>query len=83
MATLTIDLSDELYQNLKSSNIDIHSKIRAYLSDLVDDGYPSISTDEASKRVQDALKRYETNKSSYTPYDSDFADEMDRYIQSL
>ena len=83
MQTLKIELSDELYEDLKSTNLDIQSKIRNYLINLVDDGYPSISTDEAKKRVSDAVDRYRNGTGSYTSYDNNFVVEMENYIQSL
>ena len=72
MRTLKIELSDELYEGLKSTNLDIQSKIKDYIATLVDDGYPSISTDEAKKRVSDAVDRYRNGTGNYLNDDEYF-----------
>ncbi|MDX9961469.1 MAG: hypothetical protein RBS32_08365, partial [Aliarcobacter sp.] len=65
MHTINIQLNDDLYETLSSNNIDIQSKIKEYLSTLVDDGYTSISNSEAKKRVTDAVNRYNTSQGNY------------------
>jgi len=49
----------------------------------VDDGYPSISTQEAKKRVADAVERYRSGEGDYASFDNQFRDEMNRYIESI
>lgn len=83
MQTLEIELSDDVYEDLKSSNIDFQAKIKEYIATLLDDGYPAISTQEAKKRVSDAVDRYRNGTGKYTPYDKNFVVEMENYIQSL
>ena len=51
MQTLKIELEDSVYQNVLQSGIDIQEKVREFLFELVDDGYPAITTQEAKKRV--------------------------------
>ncbi len=59
MQTLQFQVQDDLYDTIKDSGIDINSKVKDFLYNLVDDGYPSISTQEAKKRVNDAVDSYE------------------------
>lgn len=51
MYTINIQLNDDLYETLSSNNIDIESKIKEYLSTLVDDGYPFISNSKRKKEL--------------------------------
>lgn len=83
MHTIHLQIQDDIYEELKSKGIDINNKLQDFLYDLVDDGYPSISTDEAKQRVEDAVERYRNSKDNHTPYDQNFVYEMESYIQSL
>lgn len=65
MHTLQINIEDGLYKHLTQKGIDIENNVQAFLSDLLDEGYPAISTEEAKKRVAEAVKRYETNSGEY------------------
>ncbi len=82
MHTINIQLNDDLYETLSSNNIDIQSKIKEYLSTLVDDGYPSISNSEAKKRVTDAINRYSTAQGNYNSLNN-LSESMNKYIKSL
>ena len=82
MHTINIQLNDDLYETLSSNNIDIQSKIKEYLSTLVDDGYPSISNSEAKKRVTDAVNRYSTAQGNYNSLNN-LSESMNKYIKSL
>ena len=82
MHTINIQLNDDLYETLSSNNIDIQSKIKEYLSTIVDDGYPSISNSEAKKRVTDAVNRYNTSQGNYNSLNN-LSESMNKYIKSL
>ena len=82
MHTINIQLNDDLYETLSSNNIDIQSKIKEYLSTLVDDGYTSISNSEAKKRVTDAVNRYSTAQGNYNSLNN-LSESMNKYIKSL
>ena len=82
MHTINIQLNDDLYETLSSNNIDIQSKIKEYLSTLVDDGYTSISNSEAKKRVTDAINRYSTAQGNYNSLNN-LSESMNKYIKSL
>ncbi len=83
MHTLKLQIQDDIYENLLSKGIDINRKLQEFITTLADDGYPAISTQEAKKRVADAVDRYRDGSRSYTPIDKDYIDELHNYIQSL
>lgn len=83
MHTIQLQIQDDIYDELISKGIDINHKLQEFVFSLVDDGYPSISTDEAKKRVADAVNRYRDGTGNYTSYNQNFVDEMERYIKSL
>jgi hypothetical protein len=83
MQTIQLQIEDDIYDELKSKGIDINHKLQDFLYDLLDDGYPAISEDEAKQRVSNAVDRYRNSTGIYTPYDKKFTNEMEEYIQSL
>ena len=83
MQTLQLQIQDDLYESIKDMSIDINEKFQEFLYNLVDDGYPTISLDEAKQRVADAVDRYRNGTGNYTPYDNNFKNQMDNYIESL
>jgi len=83
MQTLQVQLNDELYNSLSTLNIDIQSKISEYLSNLVYDGYPAISSTEAKQRVSNAVDRYKDGTTKYIPLDDNYVKSMNDYTESL
>ena len=84
MQTVQVQINDDLYKNLSSHNIDIQAKIKEYLFALVNDNsYPSISTEEAKKRVSEAINRYESGNVQYTVLDNDYPKNMSTFIERL
>lgn len=65
MHTIQLQIQDDIYHELNSKGIDINNKLQEFLHALVDDGYATISTDEAKQRVLDAVNRYENNTGMY------------------
>ena len=82
MRTLKIELEDNMYQNVVQSGIDIQGVVKDFLFDLVDDGYPSITKDEAKKRVSSAVQKYKNstgtylNKQEYDTYINGYMDNL-------
>lgn len=62
-----------LNQNKRQVNI---------LEDIEDDGYPSISKDEARKRVSAAVEEYRSGNMKTVPY-SQGMDEIDNWLNNL
>jgi len=51
---------------------------------VVDDGYPSISFDEACDRVADAVQEYKTNGTkNCTPFDDKYRKKLDTLIDNI
>jgi polyhydroxyalkanoate synthesis regulator phasin len=65
MQIIKLELDDKMYQTIVKSGIDVQSKFKEFLFDLIDDGYPAISTQEAKKRVSDAVNRYKNGTGNY------------------
>jgi regulator of sirC expression with transglutaminase-like and TPR domain len=65
MQTLQFQVQDDVYQDIMDRGIDIQSRFKEFLYDLRDDGFPAISTEEAKKRVSDAVERYENGTGTY------------------
>ncbi len=80
---ITINIQDNIYQNIISSGIDVQSKINEFLSEFVsDDKYPAISEKQATQRVQKALNDYQTNKDLFLD-DVQSSERMSKYIDGL
>lgn len=80
MQTIKLQLEDNLYNNIVNSGIDVQAKFKDFLFDLVDDGYPSISMEEAKKRVSEAVEDYHTNPQSFSKLDSSFWDDTEKRL---
>lgn len=62
MQTIQLQLDDSLYSRLITNNIDIQEEAYKHLEECIeDDGYPSISFEEAQKRVTEAVDDYHEN----------------------
>jgi polyhydroxyalkanoate synthesis regulator phasin len=80
LQTIKLQLEDNLYENILNSKIDVQAKFQEFLLELVDDGYLSISTEEAKKRVSDAVEDYYTNPQKFSKLDSDFWDDTEKRL---
>ncbi len=83
MQTLQFQIQDDVYADIVESGIDIQTKFKEFIHHLTDDGYPSISTEEASQRVSQAVDRYRNGTGTHSPFDHDFKNEMHSYIENL
>lgn len=59
MRTIQIEVEDSLYDEIVRSGIDLKERLQEFVYDLTDDGYPAISTEEARRRVRDAVEAYD------------------------
>jgi len=80
MQTIKIELEDTLYENLVKQGIDIQSKIKDFILDQLDDGYPAISFEEAKKRVSEAVEEYESGKGIYYESNDEFWDNIEKRL---
>lgn len=65
MQTIHLQVQDSIYEKLINSGVDIQAKFDELIFDILDDGYPSISTEEAKERVLDAVNRYVNKTGTY------------------
>ena len=82
MQTIKIELEDSLYENIVAKGIDIQSKIKEFIYETMDDGYPAISFEEAKQRVADAVERYKTGKGTYYT-EEEYEKEMNAFFDLL
>ena len=80
MHTIKLQIDDNLYEEITQSGIDIKEKFKEFLTDFIDDGYPAISTEEAKKRVTDAINRYRSQPESATELNDDFWDDTEKRL---
>lgn len=76
MQTIHLQIQDNLYEQLIKSGVNIQEKFNEVLYDMLDDGYPSISTQEAKKRVADAVEQYK-NGTMHTVSSDDMWQQID------
>lgn len=82
MHTIKLNISDSLYTKLANKKIDIESAFEELLYDLVDDGYSSISKEDADKRVSDAVLKYKKGELKTVAYE-DGMDRIDNWLKSI
>ena len=82
MQTIQLQVEDKIYEEIKSKGIDINHKLQDFLYDLVDDGYPAISEDEAKQRVSDAVDRYRNGTGIYIHVD-EYVEHKSNMISSI
>ncbi len=82
MHTIQLQLQDDVYEDIKKRNINIQAKFREFLFNMMDDGYPAISSDEAKKRVSKAVDEYYSASGEFVNSD-DYEDQMNEFTKSL
>ncbi len=58
MQTIKIKIDDHIYKKVVKSGVNLQEKFKEMVYDMLDDGYPSISTKEAKSRVKNAVRSY-------------------------
>ena len=82
MHTIKLNIPDSLYTKLANKKIDIESAFEELLYDLVDDGYSSISKEDADKRVSDAVLKYKKGELKTVAYENGM-DKIDSWLKSI
>jgi hypothetical protein len=82
LKTLKIELDDNIYKNITQSGVDIQAKVKEFLVSFVDDGFPAISKDEASKRINEAVDNHKNDSATYLDA-QEYEDHMSKYMKSL
>jgi len=80
MHTIKLQLDDNLYENITQNGIDIKEKFKEFLMDFVDDGYPTITTEEAKKRVTDTINKYRNEPQSFTELNDEFWNDTEKRL---
>lgn len=80
MQTIKLQLEDNLYKTILDSGIDIQTKFKEFLFDLVDDGYLAISAEEAKERVSKAVEDYHTKPHKFSTLDRGFWDDTEKRL---
>jgi len=80
MHTIKLQLDDNLYENITQNGIDIKEKFKEFLMDFVDDGYPTITTEEAKKRVTDTINKYHNEPQSFTELNDEFWNDTEKRL---
>ena len=82
MQTIELQIPDNIYNQLVKSGIDIKQQLQDNLYDLLDDGYSSITTQEATKRVSDLVRDYESGAMKTVPYEQGM-DKIDNWLKTI
>ena len=77
---MALQLDDNLYENITQNGIDIKEKFKEFLMDFVDDGYPTITTEEAKKRVTDTINKYRNEPQSFTELNDEFWNDTEKRL---
>lgn len=81
MHSLVLNVNDDFYSQLLSFLNQNKPQVNI-LEDIKDDGYPSISKDEARARVSLAVEEYKNKKMKTVPY-AQGMDEIDKWLNNL
>ena len=81
MQTIKLQLDDKLYEKIVQNGIDIKEKFKEFLMDYVDDDFPAITTEEAKRRVSEAVEEYRNGTMDTVPHEKVWAD-IDIYTKS-
>jgi hypothetical protein len=81
MATIEIEVDDKLFENIQKQGVDLQVEFNDFLLNLVDDGYPAISTEEAKKRISEEIEDYNKNgMKNCEVLDNKFWDDIEKTI---
>ena len=85
MQSINLNIDNDIYEDIKRGGIDIQKKFNEFLSQFafVDDGYPSIGTQEARRRVASAVEHYKECPEDFTEFNDKYWDELDNIIDGV
>lgn len=84
MQTIKLEIENSIYEDIMDGGIDIQKKFNEFLKQfaIIDDGYPAIGTDEAKRRVAEAVEEYRSGKGIYLNEDK-YNSSMNRFMAKL
>lgn len=65
MHTIQLQINDSVYSQITASGVDIQAIFDEFVAEPIDDGSPSISKQEALKRVSEGVERYQNQTGEY------------------
>lgn len=65
MHTIQLQVNDSVFSQITASGVDIQARFDEFVAELIDDGSPSISKQEALKRVSEGVERYQNKTGEY------------------
>ncbi|MBD3793063.1 MAG: hypothetical protein IE889_02730 [Campylobacterales bacterium] len=85
MVTIPLKIENSIYEDMVRGGVDIQKKFNEFLSQFafVDDGYPTIGTEEAKRRVAETVEHYRRNPEDFTPFDDAYWDSLDKLIDDV
>jgi len=78
-------VNNDVYENFLQSGQEIKDKVKEFLLfelNMFEDNSLSIGTEEAKKRVADAVEHYREHPEDFVPY-SKGMDKIDKWLESL
>jgi len=84
MQSINLNIENDIYEDIKRGGIDIQKKFNEFLAQFafIDDGYPTIGSEEAKSRVAKAVEHYKRTPEDFVPY-ADGMDKIDKWLESL
>ena len=70
MQTIKIELEDHIYKKVVDSGVNLQERFKEMIYDFLDDGYPAITTEEAKRRVSNAVKSYKDKSMKTIPHEN-------------
>lgn len=83
---LQFQVDNDVYESFMKSGQEMRDKIKEFiLFELgsMDDGYPTIGTEEAKRRVAEAVEHYRRSPEDFTPFDDAYWNDLDRLIDAI
>ena len=83
---LEYQVDNHIYEEFLKNGSKIKDKVREFLIfelNMMDDGYPTIGTAEAKRRVAEAVEHYKRSPEDFVPYDDGYWDDLDAKIDAF
>lgn len=85
MVTIPLKIENSIYEDMVRGGVDIQKKFNEFLSQFafVDDRYPTIGTEEAKRRVAEAVEHYRRSPEDFTAFDDAYWESLDKLIDDV
>ena len=82
MQTIKIEIEDHIYKKVVDSGVNLQERFKEMIYDFLDDGYPAITTEEAKRRVANAVKDVRDGSATLLTQE-EYDKDMDSFLKSL